>query len=711
MAQGVPTVGPGGRWAAAGLGLPGPGSPLPWGTRGPACVGLASFEIYLRWKLAAQGTYSSKGASCSLASSGFSPRAQVVVPPPLSRKPSENCMGQHRILMKGCNLNHGFLFFKYVYSFSTRRNQTQVQKEEASAQNNISYPQPREEEEVARKLVEDGRAGRRGDNDSSLPERAGPENSSAVEDGRPPSTVVNAGSGEARWPGPEAGADSGDPSLAPGTEGSGDFNFQDRAESGILVLSQHAVTAPREHEGSREGADGARREGDGLRELEGARERNKSQAGEAVSDSHEAEQAWEVVTTGHGPAEDVATAAEEEGSGHVTMLGTARGSDHGETTVGGGAALTSITENTEDVEVDAAGVDEYTYIPDAGAVTITRGATQVERAGLVQIPTKADDEVNIFIGKANIHVGEQGIATVHLDDNGHDAVTTVTGAGSQLPTPIATEERYSGQRTPGSGQEGGKDEGASTTVGHGDRDGPDEEQGLVSIAAQQEGRGAMTSPRPDEGDCTTVSGEAARQPGPGGSRQVRPQATGPRHQQKGAGLPKSPRGKEKGSSSRGRDDSGGEAPVVGQSQVTEATKGSHGDRMELAHPRPPAQAPLSVGTTGRGAAPGYGAAHTAAPSTRRGGTPRSPGLRGKEVKGHGGGRGRPGVPSGRGPAGGVARVQRWKLLMWPRAPGQGPGISKRRKHRDCGNPANLSPTEPFRGGVIDPGQHALGDPA
>ncbi|KFQ56369.1 Ovocleidin-116, partial [Nestor notabilis] len=32
----------------------------------------------------------------------------------------------HQILLKGCNAKHGFYVFKYVYSFSTRRNQTQM---------------------------------------------------------------------------------------------------------------------------------------------------------------------------------------------------------------------------------------------------------------------------------------------------------------------------------------------------------------------------------------------------------------------------------------------------------------------------------------------------------------------------------------------------------------------------------------------------------
>ncbi|NWV58987.1 OC116 protein, partial [Malurus elegans] len=32
----------------------------------------------------------------------------------------------HQILLKGCNAKHDFYIFKYVYSFSTRRNQTQI---------------------------------------------------------------------------------------------------------------------------------------------------------------------------------------------------------------------------------------------------------------------------------------------------------------------------------------------------------------------------------------------------------------------------------------------------------------------------------------------------------------------------------------------------------------------------------------------------------
>ncbi|NXS82883.1 OC116 protein, partial [Erpornis zantholeuca] len=32
----------------------------------------------------------------------------------------------HQIILKGCNAKHGFYIFRYVYSLSTRRNQTQI---------------------------------------------------------------------------------------------------------------------------------------------------------------------------------------------------------------------------------------------------------------------------------------------------------------------------------------------------------------------------------------------------------------------------------------------------------------------------------------------------------------------------------------------------------------------------------------------------------
>ncbi|NXR36664.1 OC116 protein, partial [Zosterops hypoxanthus] len=32
----------------------------------------------------------------------------------------------HQIILKGCNAKHGFYIFRYIYSLSSRRNQTQI---------------------------------------------------------------------------------------------------------------------------------------------------------------------------------------------------------------------------------------------------------------------------------------------------------------------------------------------------------------------------------------------------------------------------------------------------------------------------------------------------------------------------------------------------------------------------------------------------------
>lgn len=124
--------------------------------------------------------------------------------------------------------------------------------------------------------------------------------------------------------------------------------------------------------------------------------------------------------------------AGDEGSGEATGQGQ-EGVKQGTGT--GGIALSSVTEKIEGVQVDAAGVDEYAYIPDSGSVTITRGSLgSTSRAtSFTQVSPDKDDEVNIFIGRANIHVGEQETtqagATVGRKDDGIPSV----GTSSPLP--------------------------------------------------------------------------------------------------------------------------------------------------------------------------------------------------------------------------------------------------------------------------------------
>ncbi|OPJ75943.1 ovocleidin-116 [Patagioenas fasciata monilis] len=235
------------------------------------------------------------------------------------------------ILLKGCNANHGFYIFKYVYSFLTRRNQTQIEKEEANSQSTGPI----------RQLGEDDA-------------RRGP-----TEDGAAPEQ------GTSTWARSGVGIVGPTPASS---EGSGDLDL-------VVEVDEGSMTAGRE----------------------------------------------KALTTG---------GAGDEGSGEATIPGRGQ-EDAVQGTGTGGAALSSVTEKTEDFQVHAKGVDEYAYIPESGSVTITQG--KVGSTSITQISPNADDEVNIFVGKANIRVGERETSlastTVGSED---DSILTM---GTSSPTP------------------------------------------------------------------------------------------------------------------------------------------------------------------------------------------------------------------------------------------------------------------------------------
>ncbi|PKU39108.1 matrix extracellular phosphoglycoprotein [Limosa lapponica baueri] len=298
----------------------------------------------------------------------------IKVPPPLPGRATGNCVGQHRILLKGCNAKHGFYVFKYVYSFSTRRNQTQIKKEEADSQSVVASRQLSEDK------TDDEAAPEQGDNDST----------DAMENG----IVLK----------PE---NHSTPGVA-SSEGSGDLDLVIEVNSSVSVLPQspgEAMERNRSDVRSEDRDDGAPR---GI-PVEGAMTAGRQRA----------------PTTG---------GAGDEGSGEATIPG--QGQDAVvQGTETGGAALTSVTEKMENVQVDAEGVDEYAYIPGSGSFTVTHGkaGSTAGVTSFTQISPDKDDEVNIFIGRANIHVGEQentqAGATIGSDDDG------ISTAGTSSPLP------------------------------------------------------------------------------------------------------------------------------------------------------------------------------------------------------------------------------------------------------------------------------------
>uniref|UniRef100_A0A8C5IQR4 Uncharacterized protein n=1 Tax=Junco hyemalis TaxID=40217 RepID=A0A8C5IQR4_JUNHY len=275
------------------------------------------------------------------------------------------------IFLKSCNAKHGFYIFKYVYSFSTRRNQTQIKKEEADHQSII--PSHR---------LDDGNAKREPPAGSSEVIEYGivfsPENRSTPGISRDgpspqPGTGMRArGSGGGMGPTPSS------------SEGSGDLDLVMEGDGGVPTLPQgerpsEVVVGNRSRVRSENKDDGVPR---------------------VVPEGG-------AVTAGRGRA-PTARGAGDEGSGEATVSGQGQESVK-QGTGTGGTALSSVTEKMEDVQVDAAGVDEYAYIPDSGSVTITHGSLgSTDRAkGFTQVSPGQDDEVNIFIGRANIHMGEQ----------------------------------------------------------------------------------------------------------------------------------------------------------------------------------------------------------------------------------------------------------------------------------------------------------------
>ncbi|XP_027312777.2 matrix extracellular phosphoglycoprotein isoform X2 [Anas platyrhynchos] len=390
----------------------------------------------------------------------------AVLPTPVPLPPvraSGTCIGQHRILLKGCNTKHGFYIFKYVYSFSTRRNQTQIKKEEADEQSAVPVHQPGKEEGETPVRGSGGRY--------------------ALEDGyspKPENLSTPGSREESHAPRPGATTHVG-PTLA-SSEGSGDMDLVSLEEvnggEDILLQSIH----PGGPRGDGDGGDGS--DGGVWGVL----------VGRAVTAGRERVSA--------------ARGAGDEGSGDVTTPGRGRASITGGMGTGR-TAVSSVTEKEEDVRMDAEGVDEFAYIPDVGAITNTRGPGS---AGVTQV-TPEDEEVKIFIGRANIHMGEHGGAPGSTSASSEDgAVPTVgtTGSWGQPEGQATTDTPQHGDSvtsSPGGGHSTGSDGSGATTVPSG--------QGLMVPIPEESTTGdvtvtAVVSSHGDHGDKARGEGPRSR---------------------------------------------------------------------------------------------------------------------------------------------------------------------------------------------------------
>ncbi|XP_010156660.1 PREDICTED: matrix extracellular phosphoglycoprotein, partial [Eurypyga helias] len=390
------------------------------------------------------------------------------VPLPMPGRAAGNCVGQHRILLKGCNAKHGFYVFKYVYSFSTRRNQTQIKKEEADSQSTV----------LRGRLGEDN-ASRGPAEDVAAPEHDGNGSTDVIENVtglKSENRSTPGAGGDARSPHPGTGmrARGGVSVTGPtpaSSEGSGDLHLVVEVDGGVSILPQGG----RPSEAVAGNRSGVRND-----------DRDDGDAGEVPVEG--------AMTAGRERA-PATTGTEDEGSGEAAIPGQGQ-EDVVRGTGTESTALASVTEKMEDVQVDAKGVDEYAYIPDSGSITITRGKAggAVTDTSITQISPDKDDEVNIFIGRANIHVGEQETtqagATLGSEDD---------GAGTHGNSD--DEVRGVGQRF-----EGRPGHPAFTTP----HQESDDEMTAAVPAKGASIRLATTvaSPSMSEGDCTTTLGTA-----------------------------------------------------------------------------------------------------------------------------------------------------------------------------------------------------------
>ncbi|XP_010083686.1 PREDICTED: ovocleidin-116-like, partial [Pterocles gutturalis] len=388
--------------------------------------------------------------------------ATPVPPPPLPGRAAGNCVGQHR-------------------------------KEEANSHSTSPGHQPGDDD-ARRGPTEDGAAPGRGDNggtdvmengtDLKTENRSTPAISGDARGSRPgTSTRARSGVGV-------AGA------TPASSEGSGDLDLVVEVDGDIAVLPPEQPSGAMAGNRSGDEDDGAPRE-------------------VPVEEAAGSEMGW---TDGRERAPTTGGAG-EEGSAEATV--PSRGQEGGVQGSGaGGTTLASVTEKMEDVQVDTKGVDEYAYIPDMGSVTITQGkvGSTAGDTSFTQISPDMDDEVNIFIGRANIRVGEQETTLASATDGSKD--DSVPTAGTSSPTPrlavTAARNGNDDDGIPARGQPEGSTTTATPSHGHSVTSSPsdsqttgDNEDGATTVSDREE----PVAPRPwsvTGGDVTIPAGAGGR---------------------------------------------------------------------------------------------------------------------------------------------------------------------------------------------------------
>ncbi|XP_006018166.1 matrix extracellular phosphoglycoprotein [Alligator sinensis] len=409
---------------------------------------------------------------------------------PYPGKANENCVGQHRILVKTCNINNGFYLFKYVYTSSARKNQTQIMKGEEYDKSQVSDHQFKKEDE-SKKPSEDFQVQEGGEDRKYLLENGTirkPDSKSISDRQKLVGVNGNTSDWDARQIHSEVSVYKDDSEKGTGNttvdiEGSGDLDFLDQIEGGVTVISgtEHDARGSSHQDAKSSGYTeryGQDREKDqsgftGINESEGTdynatREKDKdaieTQGSNGYRDIPKKDKAihQDPVNNSYSgvPMTDKDGTRDKEfdneGSGYTNFLdkdednfATGNGDDHLDI---GDTDSIDIPERMEHIKVDKEGMDNQSYFSETGEVKVIKG-NHVEGPNL----TKGDRKKDEVSGRTNSHVKEPDVIKPEKNDEGYGNILTerasihIEGPG---PTKANKDDKGKGKEKTSSHMEG-----------------------------------------------------------------------------------------------------------------------------------------------------------------------------------------------------------------------------------------------------------------
>ncbi|XP_019382162.1 PREDICTED: filaggrin-like isoform X2 [Gavialis gangeticus] len=368
------------------------------------------------------------------------------------------------ILVKTCNINNGFYLFKYVYTSSAQKKQTQITKGEEYDKSQVSNHQFKKEDE-SKKPSEDFQVQVGGEDHKYLLENGTirkSENKSISDRQKFVGVTGNTSDWDAHQIHLEVSVYKDDSEKVTGNttvgiEGSGDLDFLDQIEGGVTVISGtgHDARGSGHQDAKSTGYTeryGQDREKDqsgltGINESEGTdynatREKDKdaieTQGSNGYRDIPKKDKAIHQDPVSNSylgvPMTDKDGTRDKEfdneGSGYTNFIDK---DEDNFATGNGGAHLDigvtdsiDIPERMEHIKVGKEGMDNQSYFSETGEAKIIKG-NHVEGSDL----TKGDRKKDEVSGRANSHVKEPDVIKPQKNDEGEGNI--VSGkAGSHV---------------------------------------------------------------------------------------------------------------------------------------------------------------------------------------------------------------------------------------------------------------------------------------